>query len=516
MDAAIVILYFVTIFAVGLRARPRGAVTADEYFLSSRSLRWPSVAVSTIATNIHAGHFMGMAGGAYLFGLAQANQEINALVGIFMAAFFFVPLYLRRRVTTISQFFESKFGPRVALVYSILMMLLYGFMYLGSALFWAAWAADGAFSDSLSFLSADRTTRIVILIVALGLFSALYTALGGMRAVVRTDWVQFALLISGGLILVWVAVEAVGGWSQLWSDGRERMHLHLPSDHPTIPWTALLGMNLLNLNYWGANQIILQRALAAQDLRQAQLGLLVGGILKYIVVAAVIVPGIALATLHGENSLADPDRAYIVLLNELLPAGVRGLLLCGLFASLMSTVDSILNSISTLWSVDIYRRHLRPDAPDARVVAMAKRSIGVALLAGITFACFQLYVKTENPGFPLTHWFNELSYYAKNGFVLLIAAAAFLVNPSRRLVFFTLLASVALTFLVRLALPETNYYVRTSWVILSTFAVVAVPTWIRSGWRLPPGRLFQAASPGVARFGLALLGSLLVCHVVFH
>ncbi len=179
-------------------------------------------------------------------------------------------------------------------------------------------------------------------------------------------------------------------------------------------------------------------------------------------------------------------------------------------------MDSILNSISTLWSVDIYRRHLRPDAPDARVVAMAKRSIGVALLAGITFACFQLYVKTESPGFPLTHWFNELSYYTKNGFVLLIAAAAFLVNPSRRLVFFTLLASVALTFLARLALPETNYYVRTSWVILSTFAVVAVPTWIRSGWRLPPGRLFQATSPGVARFGLALLGSLLVCHVVFH
>ncbi|MCZ6869070.1 MAG: hypothetical protein O7G84_06175, partial [Gammaproteobacteria bacterium] len=109
-----------------------------------------------------------------------------------------------------------------------------------------------------------------------------------------------------------------------------------------------------------------------------------------------------------------------------------------------------------------------------------------------------------------------LSYYAKNGFVLLIAVAVFLVNPSRRLVFFTLLASVALTFLVRLALPETNYYVRTSWVILSTFAAVAVPTWLRSGWRLPPGRLLQAASPGVARFGWALLGSLLVCHVVFH
>ena len=224
----------------------------------------------------------------------------------------------------------------------------------------------------------------------------------------------------------------------------------------------------------------------------------------------------ALATLHGENPLTDPDRAYVVLLNELLPTGVRGLLLCGLFASLMSTVDSILNSISTLWSVDIYRRHLRPDATDARVVAMARRSIGVALLAGISFAWVQLYVKTGNPGFPLTHWFNELSYYAKNGFVLLIAAAAFLVNPSRGLVLATLLASVALTFLVQVTFPDTNYYVRTSWVILSTFAVVAVPTWLGNGWRLPAGSLFQAASPAVARFGLALIASLAVCHVVFH
>ena len=116
-------------------------------------------------------------------------------------------------------------------------------------------------------------------------------------------------------------------------------------------------------------------------------------------------------------------------------------------------------------------------------LAIVLSVLGVALLAGITFACFQLYVKTENPGFPLTHWFNELSYYAKNGFVLLIAVAVFLVNPSRRLVFLTLLASVALTFLAGLAFPETNYYVRTSWVILSPFAVVAVPTWIRSGWR---------------------------------
>jgi len=515
MDAAIVILYFVTIFAVGLRARPRGAVTADEYFLSSRSLRWPSVAVSTIATNIHAGHFMGMAGAAYVFGLAQANQEINALVGIFMAAFFFVPLYLRRRVTTISQFFESKFGPRVALVYSILMMLLYGFMYLGSALFWAAWAADGAFSDSLSFLSADRTTRIVILIVALGLFSAVYTALGGMRAVVRTDLVQFALLISGGLILVWVAVEAVGGWSQLWSDGRERMHLHLPSDHPTIPWTALLGMNLLNLNYWGANQVILQRVLAARSLKDAQIGLLVGGVLKYVMVLIVIIPGIALAGILHDQPLKDPDLAYLTLVSNFLPAGVRGLILVGLFASLMSTLDSIYNSVATLWAVDIYHRHLRPEATDAEVVQSGRRAIVAALVAGVLFSFVVIYAKFSNPDFPLTHWFNELSYYIKNGFVVLVLAAVFLLHPSKRLVLTTLLLSVPLYLVLKLSFPEMNYFVRSSWVIVVTFAAVAIPTIVRNGWRLDQA-LFVVSHRSVARFGAALAVSLVVVHVVFH
>lgn len=516
LDALIVLIYFAVIFAIGVAARAPAGVGTDEYFLSGRSLRWPSIAVSTIATNIHAGHFIGMAGAAYAFGLAQANQEINAIFGVFMAAFFFVPLYLSRRVTTISQFFEAKFGPRVALAYSGLMMLLYAFMYLGSALFWAAWAVEGVFGDLLGFLGPDRNTRMIGLILGLGTFSAIYTALGGMRAVVRTDWIQFGLLLGGGLLLAGLALHELGGPAKLWTHTGDLMHLHLPAEHPTIPWTALLGMNLLNLNYWGANQIILQRALAARDLRQAQIGLLVGGALKYVIVLAVVVPGIALAGILIERPLEDPDRAYVVLVRDLLPSGLRGLILCGLFASLMSTVDSILNSVSTLWAVDVYKRHLRPDASEAQVVTMARRSIFAALITGVAFACFQLYVKTENPSFPLTHWFNELSYYVKNGFVLLIAAAVFLVSPSPRLVGITLAASVALTYAFKLALPETNYYVRTSGVILTTFAIVALPTIWRNGWRIPRSELFQPADRGVLWAGLCLLASLGVCHVVFH
>ncbi len=420
LDLSILVAYFTVIMGIGVRARVRKDVGIEEYFLSGRSLKWPSIAMSTIATNIHANHFIGMAGAAYLYGLAQANLEINALFGILIATFFFVPLYLRMKVVTITQFFEAKLGPQVALAYSILMIVLYSLLYLGTALFWAAYAIDGVFGEEVAILRSDPAVRLGILIIATGVFSAVYTYLGGMRAVVRTDIVQLVLLVVGGVITLSVAIHHLGGWSSLWTTTGDLMHLHLPRDHGTLPWTGLFGMFLLNLNYWGANQVILQRALAAKNLQHAQIGLLVGGVLKYLMVLIIIVPGIALAGILKDNPLDDPDLAYLTLVNTLLPAGVRGLILCGLFASLMSTLDSIYNSVSTLWAVDIYKRHLRPDASERQVVRAGKLAIVATLIAGVLFSFVVVYFKYGNPQFPLTHWFNELSYYVKNGFVLIV------------------------------------------------------------------------------------------------
>ena len=194
---------------------------------------------------------LSVAGAAYVGGLAQGNFELNAIFGIVIAAFFFIPLYLRLRVVTISQFFEHKLGPRIALAYSVLMIALYALLYLGTALFWAAFALDGIFPGMVAWISDSQAVRLAVLIVALGAFSAFYTYLGGLRAVVRTDLAQFVLLLGGGLITVSVAVSHLGGWSALFDTTGHLMHLHLPRDHPTIPWTALFGMNLLNLNLLG-------------------------------------------------------------------------------------------------------------------------------------------------------------------------------------------------------------------------------------------------------------------------
>ncbi|MEO1714900.1 MAG: sodium/solute symporter, partial [Bacteroidota bacterium] len=359
IDLLIVIAYFTAIFVAALSGRSKTEVTVEEYFLSSRNLRWPSIALSTIATNVSGYQFLGMMGSAYLYGLAQANLEINAIQGILMAAFIFVPLYLREKVITVTQFIKRKLGEAVGLAYTVANIALFSTITLGAALFWGAYAADLVFAEYLAILHEDRIIRIALLIVGLGVFSATYTYLGGLAAVVKTDIIQFVILLTGGFVVLFTAIHHLGGWGQLYVKTPELMHLHLPADHEKLPWIHIFGLFLLNINYWCANQTVMQRSLAAKNLRQAQIGLMVGGLMKYVMAVLIIIPGIALVGILGKEGLAEPDLAFPYLVKTYLPTGIMGVILCALFASLMSTVDSTFNSLATLWSIDIYKGYLR-------------------------------------------------------------------------------------------------------------------------------------------------------------
>ncbi len=516
LDILIILSYFAAIMIVALRARLSPDVGIDEYFVGGRDLPWYSIAASTIATNLHAGHFLAVIGAAYTFGLAQANFELNAVFGLLLAAFVFVPLYLRARVVTISQFFEQKFGTTVATTYSLLTMFLYGTLYLGGTLFWGGYALEVLYGGTLqAALGGSPALRICIMIVLLGGISALYTWYGGLQAVVRTDIVQFILLLGGGLTLTVLAMHRAGGLGQLYALAPDKMHLHLPNSHQQLPWLGIGAMLLLNLQYWGCNQVILQRSLAARSLKHAQVGLLVGGVFKFITAAMLVLPGIALVVILGKDGqLKDPDQAYLKLVNLLLSPGVRGLVLCGLFASLMSSVDSIFNSISTLWSIDFYQRHINPTASEQQVVSMGRRAILVVLAVGILFGFVFTYIKMDNPSFPLDPFFKKTSYFIKNGFVVLIAAAVFLRNPARRLVWVAMLVTIPVTIITNLVFAGTPYLILTSVVIVCGFLVVALPTWIRHGWRLEMS-LLKVESRSIGWFG-AFLGLVLVAaHVIF-
>ena len=497
---------------VALRGKVKADSSADEYFLSSRNLPWYSVALSTIATNIQGYQFLGMMGSAYLFGLAQANLEINAVQGILIGAFVFVPLFLREKIMTITQFIAQKLGQRIALFYSIANIALFATVTIGAALFWGAYAAELVFGEQLSVLHSNRIVRIAILILILGIFSAIYTYLGGLSAVVKTDIIQFSVLIIGGIVVCFTAVNQLGGWEQIYIKTPERMHLHLPSDHPTLPWTHLFGLFLLNINYWCANQTVMQRALAAKSVAHAQAGLLAGGLIKYLMAIIIIIPGIALYGILGD-SLGEPDMAFPYIVNTYLPVGIKGIILCGLFASLMSTVDSTFNSLATLWSTDIYSKYINKKASDQEKIKAGQKailfSLGTALIMGMVL----LYLKFDDPNSAFTHTLNNLRYYINCGIVVLICSAVILIKPRQEIVLFAFIATLPVNISLQIFLPEMNYFVRAFWVILIGLLLTTLASRGRFNSLLS---LFRPANNLTRNFGWALAISLILLHIIFH
>ena len=513
IDLFIVVTYFIVVILVAISGRQTKEVTAEEYFLSSRSLRWPSIAFSTIATNIQGYQFLGMMGSAYLYGLAQASLEINAVQGILLASFIFIPYYLKDKIITITQFIKKRLGKRIALLYSLANISLFSTITIGAALFWGAYAADIVFGEYLSILHQDRLTRITLLILIIGFFSASYTYFGGLSAVVRTDIVQFVVLLLGGFAVMLVAVHHLGGWSQLYIKTPQLMHLHLSSDHEKLPWTHIFGLFFLNINYWCANQSIVQRSLAAKSLKHVQIGLMVGGLMKYLMAVIIVVPGIALVGILGDNGLSDPDLTFPYLVNTFLPLGVKGFVLCALFASLMSTVDSTFNSLATLWSVDIYKEYIHKNSSDQQMVDAGKGAILFSFVTGVTVGILLLYLKFSDPNTAFTHTLNELRYYINCGIVVIICSAVFLVAPHHKVTFLAFVSTIVLQFIFKFLFPEMNYFVRAMWIILIGFFFVLLfsKTRFENLWVQ-----FQTDSKQISRMGLGMLISLILLHILFH
>ena len=510
-DLFIVIFYFFIVISFALKGRLSNDASADQYFLSSRNLPWYSIAISTIATNIQGYQLLGMMGSAYIFGLAQANLEINAVQGILIGAFIFVPFYLKEKVFTITEFIEKRLGKKIALFYSVANISLFSTITLGAALFWGAYATEVVFDDLFEPFVRNKFERITYLIVVLGLISGFYTYLGGLNAVVKTDIIQFIIIIVGGIIVFYISISNLGGIEQLYEKTGEKMHLHLSAHHPTLPWTHLLGLFFLNINYWCANQTIMQRAIAARNLNHAQIGLLAGGLIKYFMAVIIVLPGIALYGILGDN-LQDPDLAFPYIVKNLLPNGFKGIILCGLFASLMSTLDSTLNSIATMWSTDIYSKYINKAATDKEKIIAGRKSIIIALCIGLTVGIYLLYLKLDKPQIAFTHVLNNLRYYINCGIVLLICTSVLLIKPNKKIIFYLLVLSIPLNLAIEKLVPELNYFLRAFTVIISLLVSSIL---FSEGKMKNIKSLFYPSSILNRNLGYLLLGSLIILHFLF-
>lgn len=391
IDIVIFIVYCLSVVGIGLWvSREKKGVTKDskDYFLASKALPWWAVGASLIASNISAEQFIGMSGSGFAIGMGIASYEFMAAVTLIIVAVFFLPIYLHRGIYTMPQFLEQRFDKRVKTIMAIFWLLVFVFVNLTSILYLGALA-----------LNTMMDIPLMYGIIGLAVFAAAYSIYGGLKAVAWTDVIQVIFLIGGGLVTTYVAFELLGdgsftaGVKELATKAPEKFDMILDKSNPSyadLPGLSVLigGLWVANLYYWGCNQYIIQRALASKSLDEAQKGLAFAGFLKILLPLIIVVPGIICWTMVQDGMIAPlgkPDEAYPTLLN-MIPTGVKGLAFAALVAAIISSLASMMNSISSIFTMDIYKSYINKGASEKGMVTVGRISSVVALIIACAVA----------------------------------------------------------------------------------------------------------------------------------
>lgn len=411
LDYIVFLFYFVLVSGYGIwiynRKKKTEASSAD-YFLAEGSLTWWAIGASLIASNISAEQFIGMSGNGFAMGLAISTYEWMAAATLLVVAVFFLPIYLKNHIFTMPQFLSKRYNPSVALIMAVFWLFLYVFVNLSSILYLGALAVTKI--SGLDFMTC---------VIGMSVF-AVFITLGGMKVIGFTDVIQVVVLIIGGLATTYLALDMVAksfggtgmmnGLSLLYEKAPDHFHMILNKGQLQIPngeggtkdaWVDLPGLTVLigamwitNLNYWGCNQYITQRALGA-DLKTARSGLLFAAFLKLLMPIIVVIPGIAAYVLHQNGMFQTemlnakghliPDKSYPILL-DLLPTGLKGLSFAALTAAIVASLAGKANSIATIFTLDIYQKVINKEATEKQLVRIGKIVIVVAMVIGCLVA----------------------------------------------------------------------------------------------------------------------------------
>ncbi|MEK6475982.1 sodium/sugar symporter [Catalinimonas sp. 4WD22] len=436
LDFGVFIGYCLFIIGLGLwvsRDKKGHEKDSQDYFLASRSLPWWAVGASLIASNISAEQFIGMSGSGYALGLAISTYEWMAAATLLVVGKFFLPIYIKKGIYTMPQFLADRYNDTVRTFMAIFWLLVYVFVNLTSVIYLGALSIE-------TVLGVD----LIYAIIGLALFALLYSIYGGLMAVAWTDVVQVIFLVLGGLATTYLALDIVGdgdifgGLARLRNEAPDHFHMILEEGfmitdgqggttdaYQMLPGISVLigGMWIVNLSYWGFNQYITQRALAAKNLDHAQRGVVFAGILKLLIPLIVVIPGIAAFVIvqndamggNFTNIMTDPDSGFIVpdraypSLLSLLPDGMKGVAFAALTAAIVSSLASMANSTSTIFTMDIYRNYINKGASEASLVRMGRIVVVVSFIIaclvapalqglGQVFQYIQEYTGYVSPG----------------------------------------------------------------------------------------------------------------------
>jgi SSS family solute:Na+ symporter len=528
LDYLVFLVYFVIVSGYGYwiyRRKKSAESSATDFFLAEGSLTWWAIGASLIASNISAEQFIGMSGSGFAMGLAIASYEWMAAATLLVVAVFFMPGYIANKIYTMPQFLERRFSPLVATMMAVFWLLVYVFVNLTSILYLGAIA--------VSTISGFSFTACALF---LAVFAIIIT-LGGMKVIGYTDVIQVAILVLGGLATTYLALDLVAqqfGGSGMWAGLGQLQkqapdHFHMIFDESNPYYKDLPGMTVLigamwiaNLNYWGCNQYITQRALGAK-LETARSGLLFAALLKMLMPIIVVVPGIAAFVLHQQGMFqtelvnaageVKPDKAYPVLLNLLGP-GLKGLSFAALTAAIVASLAGKANSIATIFTLDLYKKYMNRDASEDTQVRIGRWVIIAAMIIAVLVAP---QLQRLEQGFQFIQEFTGL---ISPGVVAIFLLGFFWKRATALAALVAALATIPMGFGMKWLLPDVPFLDRMGWVFLVLVAVMVIISLLDpTGKDNPKAMQVDTAafrtSPVFAIGALLITGLLAALYIVF-
>jgi len=548
IDLTVFITYGVAIISLGLwvsRNKKGQQKDSKDYFLAGNTLTWWAVGSSLIASNISAEQYIGMSGSGYALGLAIASYEFMAAATLIIVGKFFLPIFINKGIFTMPQFLEMRYDSRVRTSLAIFWLVVYIFVNLTSVLW-------------LGALALNTIVGVPILygIMGLALFSAVYSLYGGLMAVAWTDVVQVVVLIGGGIITTIIALDEVSqgqgffkGLSILYEkagpnpsgDLQNHFDMIIEKGAMMIPdgdsgmrdaWQDLPGLSVLvgglwvaNLFYWGCNQYITQRALAAKNLDEAQKGMIFAGFLKLIVPLIVVIPGIAAYVLlndpayglTGTEGIEKSDQAYPWLLDKFVPVGLRGLAFAALIAAIVSSLSSMINSISTIFTMDIYKPILNKKASERQLVAIGRLVATIALL----IACFtaEPLLGRLDQAF---QYIQEFTGFVSPGILAIFLLGLFWSKATSNAALWSAILSVPFSILFKSYLfPDMPFMNRMGWVFVLCIGVLIGISYLENKGEEHPNaikvdsKLFET-TPGFNAGAVIICAALAVIYAVLY
>ena len=502
LDLAIVIAYLIGIFVLAQWvSREKGGHQKDakDYFLASKSLPWWAIGASLIAANISAEQIIGMSGSGYALGLAIASYEWMAALTLLIVGKFCLPIFLRNGIYTMPQFLEQRYGNSIRTLMGVFWLGLYVFVNLTSILW-------------LGSIAVARVTGMDqgLSLALLGGFALLYQLYGGLKAVAITDIVQVTLLVMGGLLIAGLSLDrisdgagVVAGFQKLYAAHPGHFQMILTPDNPfykDLPGLSVLlgGMWIMNISYWGFNQYIIQRALAAKDLQEAQKGMVFAAFLKLLMPVIVVLPGIAAVLLAP--GLEKPDQAYPSMM-ALLPSGVLGLVFAALIAAIVASLASKINSVATIVTLDFYAK-ARPQADQARLVRVGRIAAIIAIALAILTA--RPLLGSFDQGF---QYIQEYTGFFTPGIVVIFLLGLFWRRANQAGALAAAIGSFGLSIVLKLAWPSLPFIDRVGLVFLLALALAVVISLLTP--KAPGSDLIRTDDVGYATpasFNVASLG----------